>query len=821
MTEPEPPSGVTSPPVRDVFEALEQPSTPLTAAEVADRLDQPEPAVRERLETLAAAGELGAKRVGETRVWWHSAAADTTPRAADRDQFTDFVRAVRDYAIFMLDPDGTVVSWNEGAKRIKGYEEAEIVGQHFSTFYTESDTDAGVPERNIETAIEEGRIEDSGQRVRKDGSTFWARVTITAIHDDDGELQGFTKVTRDMTEQRAYQEELRQERDLTEQILETVPVSIFVTDSEGRFVRANRRALGNSGIEESELSEYKADEWELYDEAGDPIPVDERPWSDATETGETVYDFQCQAEIPGFERRWLSISVAPLAADAHPDGRLVFAVDDITDTKSYEQQLEQRKSELETELSEMLGRVSDAFFALDDEWRFTHLNDHAAEILGHEQEALLGRNIWDVYSDRKSVYDEELRTAMAEQTARTFEVYEAEFDGWLEFTAYPSESGLSVYFQDITDRKRREEARQRREQALTRYKQYTDDILDAMDDIFYLLDENADLLRWNDTVREVTGYSEAEIAELNGLDFFPEDQREEIAESVAEAFEAGTTHIEGSLLTSDGSTIPYEFVASTLEDPDGNTVIAGVGRDVSSRREYERKLEASNERLEQFAYAASHDLQEPLRMVSSYLQLVEQRYADELDADGKEFIEYAVDGADRMQEMIEGLLAYSRVESKGEPLEATDIGAVLDEVEQDLQLPIQESGADISADSLPQVRADPTQLRQLFQNLIENAIEYRGEEPPTIEIATQREGDMWAVSVTDDGIGIDPDDAERVFELFQRLHTRQEHAGSGIGLAICRRIVERHGGDIWVESEPGEGTTVSFTLPAAARQEQD
>ncbi|MFC6763915.1 PAS domain-containing sensor histidine kinase [Natrinema soli] len=239
------------------------------------------------------------------------------------------------------------------------------------------------------------------------------------------------------------------------------------------------------------------------------------------------------------------------------------------------------------------------------------------------------------------------------------------------------------------------------------------------------------------------------------------------------------------------------------------------------RQGYERclnetvsELEASNERLEQFAYAASHDLQEPLRMVSSYLQLIERRYADELDAEGREFIDYAVDGADRMREMIDGLLEYSRIDSQGDPFEPVDLDAVLADVLTDLQVMIDRSDAEISIEPLPEVRGDSHQLRQLFQNLLSNAIEYSGDEPPRMDVTAERSGRTWEISVRDEGIGIDPDKQDRVFRVFQRLHSREEYEGTGIGLALCRRIVERHSGRIWVDAEPGEGSTFSFTIPA-------
>jgi light-regulated signal transduction histidine kinase (bacteriophytochrome) len=235
---------------------------------------------------------------------------------------------------------------------------------------------------------------------------------------------------------------------------------------------------------------------------------------------------------------------------------------------------------------------------------------------------------------------------------------------------------------------------------------------------------------------------------------------------------------------------------------------------LAERQHREGQLQRANEELQQFAYVASHDLQEPLRMVTSYVQLLAQRYHDQLDAEAHEFIGYAVEGAQRMQALIADLLAYSRVETREAELTATDGEAVLEQALSDLQLAAAESGAVVTHDPLPTVSASPGQLRQLFENLLNNALKFRGPEPPRIHLAAQRRGPDWLFSVRDNGIGLDPKQAQRIFQIFQRLHTRQEYPGTGIGLAICKRIVERHGGRIWVESALGQGATFFFTLPA-------
>ncbi|MFQ5909525.1 MAG: PAS domain S-box protein [Thermoplasmata archaeon] len=227
------------------------------------------------------------------------------------------------------------------------------------------------------------------------------------------------------------------------------------------------------------------------------------------------------------------------------------------------------------------------------------------------------------------------------------------------------------------------------------------------------------------------------------------------------------------------------------------------------------ELARSNQELEQFAYVASHDLQEPLRTVSSYVQLLKRRYRDKLDSDADEFIEYASDGASRMQTMINDLLMYSRVGTRGKEFSPVDCNSALDRAKASLELMIEENEAVITQDSLPTVAGDDSQLTQLFQNLIGNSIKFRGEGPPRIDLSAEQEGDEWVFSVQDNGIGIEHQYSERIFEVFQRLHSRAKYSGSGIGLAICKKIIERHGGRIWVESEPGRGSTFYFTIPVA------
>ena len=237
---------------------------------------------------------------------------------------------------------------------------------------------------------------------------------------------------------------------------------------------------------------------------------------------------------------------------------------------------------------------------------------------------------------------------------------------------------------------------------------------------------------------------------------------------------------------------------------------------LQARQELEKsitELARSNSDLQQFAYVASHDLQEPLRMVASYTQLLAKRYKGKLDNDADEFIAFAVNGANRMQALIQDLLAFSRVDTQGQHFEATSVETLLGYAVDNLKGGIEESGAVVTHDPLPTVMADERQLLHLLQNLLSNAIKFRGQDPPLVHISADKRDNQWQFAVRDNGIGIDPQYAERIFVIFQRLHTNAEYPGTGIGLSLCKKIVERHGGGIWMESQLGQGATFYFTLP--------
>jgi signal transduction histidine kinase len=247
---------------------------------------------------------------------------------------------------------------------------------------------------------------------------------------------------------------------------------------------------------------------------------------------------------------------------------------------------------------------------------------------------------------------------------------------------------------------------------------------------------------------------------------------------------------------------------------------SALEREVAQHKRTATELTRSNRELEQFAYVASHDLKEPLRKIRIYLQLLEQQYRGRLDEKADQYITHAVDSAGQMQALVNDLLTYARVGSRGKPFGPVDCAAAFDQAVDNLGMRVQESGAVVTRGDLPTVQADAPQLVQLFQNLVENAVKFRGDRPPVVRAEAVRRDGEWLFSVTDNGIGIDSQYAERVFVIFERLHSKAEYLGTGIGLAICKKIVERHGGKIWIESETGKGATFWFSLPAEEGQQR-
>ncbi|HTI51322.1 MAG TPA: PAS domain S-box protein, partial [Planctomycetaceae bacterium] len=422
--------------------------------------------------------------------------------------------------------------------------------------------------------------------------------------------------------------------------------------------------------------------------------------------------------------------------------------------------------------------------------------------------------------------------AMRGESVDQFELFlrnPARPDGiWLSVSASPlrndagSLQGGVVVLRDITRYKQAAEALVNSEKRIR-------GIIELAQDAFIEINAESIVTIWNSRAEAIFGWPRHEaIGKKLTETIIPPRYRDAHEEGLRKLLCTGAgsflnRRIEITAVHRDGHELPVEVSIGSPVQKNGFVTFHAFVRDISEEKragdalaQQQRELERSNRELEQFAYAASHDLQEPLRAVSGYCQLLQRRFQGQLDPRAEEYIAEAVSGARRMQALIEGLLAYSRVGRHGNPFVATDAETAFARAVTNLEAAIAEGRAVVTHDPLPTVIADATQLMQLFQNLIGNAIKYRGDEAPQVHVSAEQREHEWLFSVRDNGIGIAPQYRERIFVIFQRLHTRSEYPGTGIGLAICQRIIERHGGRIWVESEPGQGSTFFFSLPVAA-----
>jgi PAS domain S-box-containing protein len=352
-------------------------------------------------------------------------------------------------------------------------------------------------------------------------------------------------------------------------------------------------------------------------------------------------------------------------------------------------------------------------------------------------------------------------------------------------------------------------------------------ILDSALDAIVTIDGEGTVVEFNPAAEAMFGYAKSDAVGRKLADLIvPERLREDHRGGLARHLETGEGQVIGRrvelpALRRDGEEFPAEVSIVRLKGADA-PLFTGFIRDLTRLKDAQRELEStiqdlqrSNHDLEQFAYVASHDLQEPLRMVVAYMDLLNRAYAGALDERADRYIHYAVEGAQRMKVLIDNLLAYSRIESRGEPLARVDCGSVVERALDNLRFAVEEAGATIDVgEDLPSVLADETQLEQVFVNLVGNALKFRSPAAPRVSIAASRSGDHWEFRIEDNGIGFEEDQAERIFQMFQRLHDRKTYGGSGIGLALARRTIERHGGRIWARSKPGKGSTFYFTLPA-------
>ena len=468
----------------------------------------------------------------------------------------------------------------------------------------------------------------------------------------------------------------------------------------------------------------------------------------------------------------------------------------------------------------LLEASLDPLVTIGPDGTVTDVNAATETVTGFSREALVGTDFADYFTDPEKARAG-YRQVFQEGSVRDYALEVRRRDGGAtpvlyNASVYRDESekvtGVFAAARDITERKRAEEA-------LRLAGAYNRSLLEASLDPLVTIGRDGTVTDVNAATETVTGFSREALVGTDFADYFTDPEkaragyRQVFRESLVRDYAL-------EIRRRDGGTTPVLYNASVFRDESGK--VAGVfaaARDITERKRAEEalnrqaeELARSNAELEKFAYVASHDLQEPLRMISGFSQLLARRYREKLGPEADEFIGYVVDGTNRMQRLINDLLAYSRLGTRGGEFESTDVSLVLERTMQNLRAAIEESGALVSHDPMPTVTADGIQLAQLFQNLIGNAVKFRGEPRPRVHVSARLEGGEWIFSVKDNGIGIEPKYFGRIFTIFQRLHGNTEYPGTGIGLAICRKIAERHGGRIWVESETGKGSTFFFSI---------
>jgi len=591
-------------------------------------------------------------------------------------------------------------------------------------------------------------------------------------------------------------------------LLEAAPDAMIVVDQSGEIVLLNVQAEKQFGYHRDELLGQQVTNIIPHGFAERLIADGERTAAEAL-AQQIGTGIELDALRKDGSRFPIEIMLSPLES---ADGVLVTAA--IRDISA--------RRESEAKYRGLLEAAPDAMVVVDQSGEIVLLNAQAEKQFGYHRDELLGQKITNIIPEgfAERIIADDLRSiadALAQQIGTGIELNALRKDGSefpIEIMLSPLENAdgilVTAAIRDITVR-RESEAKYR-------------GLLEAAPDAMVVVDQSGEIVLLNAQAENQFGYHRDELLGQKMTNIIPEGFAERIIADALRSTEDALaqqigTGIELNALRKDGSAFPIEIMLSPLRNADGILVTAAI-RNITVRKKAEahlldkvEELNRSNEELEQFAYIASHDLQEPLRMVASYTQLIARRYKGKLDSDADEFIDFAVDGAKRMQRLIQDLLAYSRVGTQGKSMVNISSEAALQLAIRNLAGSIRASGALVTYGSLPFICADEMQLTQLFQNLVGNAIKYQKPGIPEIHIsAVCSGGSKWMFSVKDNGLGIEPQYFDRIFGMFQRLHKREEFEGTGIGLAICKKIVERHGGAITVESQPGEGSTFHFAL---------
>jgi PAS domain S-box-containing protein len=734
-------------------------------------------------------------------------------------------------AMVVVNPTGEIVLLNVRAENQFGYSRDELIGQQVRDI---------IPHGFAERLIADGTrsaaealaqqigtgIELIGQR--KDGTEFPLEIMLSPLESAEGIL--VTAAIRDISVRKSAEEHLarmeerrrlgedalRESEERYRLLLDGVQnYAIFMMDPRGQILNWNAGAERIKG--------YSADQiiGQNFSCFFPPAEIERgRPEEILSMTAASGRHEEQGMRVRQDGSQFLASVVFTALRDA--DGNL-------RGFSEFSHDLSERK-ESEARYRGLLEAAPDAMVVVNVAGEIVLLNVRAEKEFGYSRDELVGQKVKNIIPEgfAERIIADGTRSAteaLAQQIGTGIELVGRRKDGSgfpIEIMLSPLESAdgilVTAAIRDISVRKTAEIHLARME---GRYR----GLLEAAPDAMVVVNVAGEIVLLNVRAEKEFGYSRDELVGQKVKNIIPEGFAERIiadgTRSAAEALAQQIgTGIELVGRRKDGSEFPIEIMLSPLESAEGMLVTAAI-RDITERKESDEhlaktveELKRSNDDLQQFAYVSSHDLQEPLRMVSSYTQLLAKRYEGRLDSDADEFISFAVDGCNRMQGLIQDLLAYSRAGTNERKLREVPCENALQKALINLRAAIKQSGAVVTHDALPAVTTDEAQLTQVFQNLVGNAIKYRRAEDPRVHVSAARDdGNGWTFSVRDNGLGIDPQYFERIFILFQRLHGRDEFEGTGIGLAVCKRIVERMGGRIWVESQPEKGSTFYFALP--------
>ncbi len=664
----------------------------------------------------------------------------------------------------------------------------------------------------------------------KDGDYRWIQATARVVErDENGEAIRMIGNHRDITERKRAEIALYENQQLLQAILDSSPAIIFVKDVEGRYILLNKQYEKMWHLDSAEVR-GKTD-FELF-----PEEVAERVTANDRAVLETGQARQLEEYVPQDDGMHTFISHKSPLYDAAGEIYAVCGIaTDITERKRAEEKLRESERRWHT----LLQNIHAAVVVHSEDTSIVTCNNRAQELLGLTEDQMLGKTAiapdWKFIREDGS--DMPIEMYPVHQVQRTRQPLRDFIMGvhrpkqhdivWVSVDVDPTFdhqgelAEMVVTFMDITAYRQAEQKLRESEEKYRRLVELSPDLI--------AIHRAGEILYINEAGIELLGVEDAAQAIGQPVTKFVSPTHREVSkERMQRLLNNGKRSpiYEQRIIRPNGTEREVEVVGIPFSYQ-GEMAVQIIAHDVTARKHaedelkrYAAELHRSNEDLQQFAYVASHDLKEPLRTIKSYLGLLQEDYQGRLDELADEFIGFAVDGAARMEQMIESLLEYARVDMREKEFAVMDTEAILDTVLQDLSFRIEESDAVVTHDALPQVLGDEAQLEQLFQNLISNALKFCADEPPRVHVsataaAQGEERREWLFAVRDNGIGIAAEQQARLFGVFQRLHTREEYEGIGIGLALCKKIVARHGGRIWVESKEGEGATFYFTLPCS------